>query len=258
MLFPHWTNPLDFKALHLPILQMIKYGVTSVASLQRDLLDWNALYLAGRLHKPVETLLSHPKIEGAQAANLESAVRTALLLLPRRFTMRQLLHTICDLSYVGDIRMGLAEDERKVDRILQGSYERLVAMYEPPLKVAESQWGAVLRRGAGGGWIEQSMASDVRSGLIASLPAMVLYKLSGALGRPIPKAALQNDPAARATLAVQVASFSQSSEVLQRSIASIVRASSRRQTFMGLFSAGILKSAMYAWKKVNKRYRLGI
>jgi translocator assembly and maintenance protein 41 len=234
--------------------QTIKYGVTSLACLERDLLNWEALYLAGRLHKPVEVLASHPVIEKAQETNLQSALRTALLLLPRRFTMQRLLRTICDLSYVGDIRMGLAEDERKVDRIIQGSYKELVAMYEPPLRLAESEWGAVLQRGD---WVEQSMAGDVRAGLIASLPAMALSKLATAMGRPIPKAAFQSDPAMRATLAMQVASFSQSSEMLQRSLASIVRASSRRQTVMGLFSAGILKSALYAWKKVNKRYRFG-
>jgi translocator assembly and maintenance protein 41 len=237
--------------------QTIKYGVTSLACLERDLLDWEALYLAGRLHKPVEVLASDPVIEKAQENNLQSALRTALLLLPRRFTMQRLLRTICDLSYVGDIRMGLAEDERKVDRIIQGSYKELVAMYEPPLRLAESEWGAVLQRGHSGDWVEQSMAGDVRAGLVASLPAMVLSKLAAAMGRPIPKAALQSDPSTRATLAMQVASFSQSSEILQRSLASIVRASSRRQTVMGLFSAGILKSALYAWKKVNKRYRLG-
>lgn len=33
---------------------------------------------------------------------------------------QELLHAICALSYSGDLRMGLAEDSRKVHRIVEG------------------------------------------------------------------------------------------------------------------------------------------
>ncbi len=39
---------------------------------------------------------------------------------------QELLHAICALSYSGDLRMGLAEDSRKVHRIVEG--ERLIMM----------------------------------------------------------------------------------------------------------------------------------
>jgi translocator assembly and maintenance protein 41 len=99
---------------------MIKYGVVSRASLENDLRHWTSLYIAGRLHKPVATLASNPSVEAAQRINVASALRIALLLLPQRFTARDLYSTICTLSYAGDVRMGLAEDDKKVDRIVEG------------------------------------------------------------------------------------------------------------------------------------------
>ncbi len=99
---------------------MIKYGIISLAVLCRDLINWDALYIAGRLQKPVLTLKSNAVVEAAQEANLESAVRSALLILPERFTVRQMLRTICELSYIGDFRMSIAEDSRKIDRIVNG------------------------------------------------------------------------------------------------------------------------------------------
>ena len=34
-------------------LQRIKYGVVTMDSLCKDLIEWNTLYLSGRMHKPV-------------------------------------------------------------------------------------------------------------------------------------------------------------------------------------------------------------
>lgn len=47
------------------------------------------------------------------AATLDAAFATALLLLPQRFTTRQLLECVTGLSYTADIRMSFAEDSNK-------------------------------------------------------------------------------------------------------------------------------------------------
>ena len=67
----------------------------------RDLTEWETLYLAGRLHKPVRILRDDARINLASRKNLRSAVRTALLLLPNQFTEEELFHTIAGLSYRG-------------------------------------------------------------------------------------------------------------------------------------------------------------
>eukprot|EP00889_Picochlorum_renovo_P001000 jgi/Picre1/28030/NNA_000991.t1 len=108
---------------------VIKYGVVSVDTLKRDLRDWDTMYLAGRLQKPVNTLISNDGIVSAQKLNIDSAMKTALLLCPNTFNVTELLKIICSLSYIGDIRLGFAEDSKKVERIVRGSHDRMFEMY---------------------------------------------------------------------------------------------------------------------------------
>ena len=49
--------------------------------------------------------------------------------------MQDLYIKICGVSYIGDVRMGFAEDSRKTDRIAQGSAEGLALMYNKRLQV---------------------------------------------------------------------------------------------------------------------------
>ena len=49
--------------------------------------------------------------------------------------LQDLFAIIVGLSYQGDIRMAFAEDARKVQRIVDGSYMGLQAMYLPLLQV---------------------------------------------------------------------------------------------------------------------------
>ena len=115
----------------------LKYGVVALPTLLRDLRHWDALYVAGRMHKPVATLRADPRVDAAAQGNLAAALACALLLLPvrtaqarparggsprgapsavapqERFSERQLHTTLCGLSYTGDVRMAIAEDASK-------------------------------------------------------------------------------------------------------------------------------------------------
>jgi translocator assembly and maintenance protein 41 len=96
----------------------IKYGVVSIHHLQRDLEEWDTLYLAGRLQKPVAVLRHDAKLSLACQKNLESAVKTSLLMLPERFTEEDLFLKIAGLSYSGDFRMIVGENPHKVFNIV--------------------------------------------------------------------------------------------------------------------------------------------
>ncbi|KAG8859652.1 Mitochondrial translocator assembly and maintenance protein 41 [Serendipita sp. 411] len=124
-----WFNPF------VPVCDVnIKYGVISVDNLCTDLLTWNSLYVAGRMHKPLRIIKDDARVRLTQQVNLTSAIRTALLTLPETFDERQLFERITALSYSGDPRMALPfENRSKISNIVNAQtlqfrelYHRLV------------------------------------------------------------------------------------------------------------------------------------
>ncbi|KAK7752072.1 Mitochondrial translocator assembly and maintenance protein 41 [Diatrype stigma] len=111
---------------------LIKYGVVNIDTLCRDLRDWDTLYLAGRLQKPVKILRDHPQVRLANQINLMGALRTALLLLPPTFTESELYSTIASISYLGDPRMAFpTENPRKVANIVNHNMLNFRRLYAP-------------------------------------------------------------------------------------------------------------------------------
>nr|POF07647.1 phosphatidate cytidylyltransferase, mitochondrial [Quercus suber] len=113
---------------------MIKYGVVNLDTLARDLSEWDTLYLAGRLQKPVKILRDDPRIRLANQVNLISALRTALLMLPEKFNERQLYERIAGLSYLGDPRMNqyiASENPNKVSNIVGAQLPGFRQLYVP-------------------------------------------------------------------------------------------------------------------------------
>lgn len=111
---------------------LIKYGVVNIDTLCKDLSEWDTLYLAGRLQKPVKILRDHPKVRLANQMNLLSAVRVALLLLPPDFTEFQLYSTIAGISYMGDPRMSFgSENPNKINNIVSAQMPNFRRLYAP-------------------------------------------------------------------------------------------------------------------------------
>ena len=99
--------------------------------LQRDLEDWETLYLAGRLQKPVKILRQDAKLALATKKNLQNAIRASLLMLPERFTEEDLYLTIAGLSYSGDFRMLIGENPHKIYNIVYAQMSAFREKYQP-------------------------------------------------------------------------------------------------------------------------------
>lgn len=111
---------------------LIKYGVVNIDNLCSDLNNWDTMYLAGRLHKPVKILRDHPRVRHANQVNLISALRAAMLLLPPEFTEHQLYSKIASISYMGDLRMSLpTENPNKVNNIVSAQMANFRHLYAP-------------------------------------------------------------------------------------------------------------------------------
>ncbi|KAL5115891.1 Mitochondrial translocator assembly and maintenance protein 41 [Pleosporales sp. CAS-2024a] len=159
---------------------MIKYAVVNFETLLRDLTEWDTMYLAGRLHKPVKILFEEPNIRVANQRNLLSAVRCSLLLLPPSFTERELYSTITGLSYQGDPRMQYgSENPKKIFNIVNNQLRHFRYLYHdlimclPNLRYLDEQ---ATRKS---GWmeddnldlkLEQDVDPERRSNIIRRLP----------------------------------------------------------------------------------------
>lgn len=208
----------------------VKYGVVSTERLLDDLVNWRTLYLAGRMHKPVQILRGNDAVDEAQRKNLTSAMSLALMMLPKNFSERDLYMKITSISYMGDVRMAIAENPRKIQNIVDNQFKHFRRLYGPIMKnfdlkiIGEIDPLASLCPEALGAAFEQTGSFDR---LRVDLPEYFSKKLSQ---KPFSQAAVMS--AVRNT--VKWPSFSQSAK--------------------GLLTAGLGRSAVYALEKLQKRW----
>lgn len=249
----------------------IKYGVVTMDTLIDDLCNWNTLYLAGRLHKPVKILRDEPRLRFVNQANLLSVLRTSLLLLPEKFTELQLYKMIAGVSYMGDPRMRFGENPMKVSNIVNNQFLQFRQLYSPlmddlpNLDLVSSDVG---RLEPNSEVTVAQMAQDMdpvrRGNMVMRLPPAFRSKLYAKYGHrqqasvAVPAdgsssssssttcSALERDIACDKALASQVS----------KCIRKTVSGPSLSQTIKGILSAGILKSIRYSAEKLAK-YRVG-
>jgi translocator assembly and maintenance protein 41 len=258
-----------------------KYGVIALGDLVEDLERWDALYVAGRLHKPVKFVSGGPAAAGcdvalarALAANLRHAAHAALFCLPERFSELDFFRALANLSYAGDVRMAVAEDPDKVDAIVRGSLPHFRELYGRFLPGADAPRDAAFRgrlerAGAGGAQpqpqplplplplplpqpplllLQQDTSKAARAELQRALPQPLADDLVVAAARVLGPAAVAAARDAEGDLA-----YMQQRELLARLLAERVRRASQAQALRGLLSAGPATAAAYALRKVGKR-----
>lgn len=218
--FVNWLQGIGTGIFYNPYVdfegQTIKYGVISIKDLLDDLNNWTSMYVAGRLHKPVEILKSDVWINRAIQNNLEYAIDVALFLLPEQFKERDLYEMVAGLSYLGDSRMKFGENPEKIKNIVNGNFNGFKKLY---YEIFEKEFSRdkhnLLDR------LPQNLKKEL-------LERVISMKAEDSLGK----------------------------EDLRDAISSIVHSSSISQTIKGLVSAGLIKSVRYAMEKMEKAGKL--
>lgn len=261
---------------------LIKYGVTSIDNLVSDLSNWESLYLAGRLQKPVKILRDHPQVRLANQRNLIAALRTALLLLPPDFTESQLYGAIAGISYLGDPRMSLPTENRsKVNNIVDNNMVHFRRLYAPLIKTLpnvdftqdgrldDESW--VLNEKADSS-LQQNMDPIKRGNMVRRLPgtfrSRLYFQYQKKLGMPreeynrMLKATSDDDEGA--TVAVKkrmggeferkIASddSEQLVEIVRRVIKQTVTWPSTTQSLKSAVTSGWVRTARYMGEKYSK------
>ena len=108
---------------------LFKYGTIESSNFINDLTSWETFYVAGRFHKPVLSVKSNTELDKAINKDRTQVFLVACLLSEEITNYYDLFSIICNLSYLGDIRMGIAENPNKVRNIVNGSYKELLDIY---------------------------------------------------------------------------------------------------------------------------------
>ncbi|XP_057561783.1 phosphatidate cytidylyltransferase, mitochondrial isoform X1 [Hippopotamus amphibius kiboko] len=208
--------------------RLIKYGVISTSVLIEDLLNWNNLYIAGRLQKPVKIVAMNENValRSALDKNLKSAVTAAFLMLPESFSEEDLFIEIARLSYSGDFRMVVGEDKAKVLNLVKPNIAHFRELYgsilqENPQVVYKIQQGS----------LEIDKSPEGQFTQLMTLPKTLQQQINHIMDPPGKNRDVEE------TL-LQVAHDPDCGDVVRLGLSAIVRPSSMRQSAKGIFTAG--------------------
>lgn len=245
---------------------MIKYGVVSKEDAIKDITEWSTMYIAGRLQKPVKHFGTNECLLKANDYNLASAFNLALLLLPKKkkdvsFTEASLYEKIALLSYMGDPRMLVGgENPNKVKNIVSKQAEKFTALYQPFLTEALEK-GVLVRNPDSS--LQKKLDLQAVAAVIAGLPLQFKRRLLRSYRKKYQKI-LEADNSMKCFLNGEsndvlggeyidsVARDSFLRATLKASVLATIAYPALVQSIKGIFTAGLVKSAKYAWEKKIK------
>jgi len=225
----------------------IKYGVTTVNNLCSDLLNWQTLYLAGRMHKPLRIIKDDARVRLTQQVNLTSAVRAALLTLPGEFSETQLFERIAGISYSGDPRMWLpAENRGKVTNMVRKQGPQFKELYyRLVVGLPGVHWPSHSTM------IQQDTTPQAKAAHLKKLPSNLLIKVKDNFGRSDPETRTLID-ADESAYWVRLAGDDKLPQIVEQEMHGIVRYPATVQSIKGIATTGIGKSIRYSAAKVQK------
>ena len=247
--------------------RLVKYGVISESRLKHDLMEWDTMYIAGRMHKPtvpLETISDCSSrdeiIQLQEDYNLRFAVATGLLLLPHQKLANRdtttvleedLYKCIAGLSYIGDPRMALgAEDPNKVNKLVSslGQYDRFQKLYHGQLSQLEKKGLISRMKSLQGDVIEINLMDpatvrELHSNIPQRVQSQTMTQFSPFVGRRIMTTS-------ESSIAWEDVSLF--SNQLSNTMGRIIRHPARIQSIKGIVTAGVAKSVQYVSAKLSK------
>lgn len=116
-----------------------KIGTIEKEDFLNDLKHWDTFYMAGRMQKPILIVKAPEEIEMAIEYNRHAGLLSTELLLGKGEYDEEYFYTIlAGLSYIGDTRMGIAENPDKVLNIVKGRFDFYQDIYGSQLKIKDN------------------------------------------------------------------------------------------------------------------------
>ncbi|KAI9155983.1 Mitochondrial translocator assembly and maintenance protein 41 [Blastocladiella emersonii ATCC 22665] len=228
----------------LPCGTSVKYGVVSIDRLTSDLARWDSLYLAGRMHKPIQVLRHDSRVSLAQWANLAHALRVAFLSLPPTFATDDLYRAVASMSYRGDFRTAIPglENPHKVTNLVARQAYYFAHIYRPLIAPGpDAEFSEIAAWN--GDTVEVSAEPKTRAAMLAALPPKFLARVANAFGH-----VGEVDHAAAMTMATSPKLRDAIDKALVRTIARPALVQSAK----GVLTAGPAKTVAYAAAKIRK------
>ncbi len=201
---------------------IFKYGTIEEKDLSKYLETWESFYLPGRFQKTVYPIKETKELKERIEKNREQALLLSAYLQEKdEVTKKDLLVTLCGLSYLGDTRMKFAENPRKVLNIVEGSFDIFDKMYKLDKKYFKETKDIIT--------LEKSSIKKDLNTLPQSLYDYIKDHLT------------EDDKVVK--------------EKIEEYFTNMNKYESTKQTIKGLKTNGPCRSISYALKKVMKRFK---